>query len=474
MKNQARLLTTTPTTPSAKILPPHLPLDVIHRVLDLAYYDDNFEPDRKLLARCSLVCKDWSLPSQSLLFKHVQLRTQSAFESFSAAVNHDSEKGRHLANSIARLHVLLDFGNADALSISSFVAAVHLSSAMFELEVSIFGRGARREDDAWIVDAGADQTPSFDADILAMLCCGPQISALRVNNWSGNDQLALQLLCVWPTLSSVHLTGLAPAVRSPESPDETIAPFPCNLREAHLSFQSSPTLSFATWLLLNSSQSLRVLHLEREVSPDLSKFLISQHKSTLSSLTLHACTNPGLASLIQDCEELEELQFMDPHVSPLLLKKLPRALKHLAFAIDRNTLLHAAVDGLRAMKTLRRITIDVCPGGRVHPSMPGLKVACATNGITLSRTSSARAFHALVRGDPLPVTTFPRTKNVTNLKTMLAISRSKDFAAAAASPRSVASLNVESLAACGTLPPTVDLSMELKDSTKPASALVMV
>ncbi len=87
---------------------------------------------------------------------------------------------------------------------------------------------------------------------------------------------------------------------------------------------------------------------------------------------------------------------MDPHVSPQLLKKLPRALEHLAFAIDRNTMLHAAVDGIGAIKNLRRVTVEVGPGGRVHPSLPGLKVACAVNGVPLTRASSPRAFRAMI------------------------------------------------------------------------------
>ncbi len=242
--------------PLPKKTPVRLPLDVLHRVLDFAYYDDMFQPDQKILARCSLVCNEWSFTSQSLLFKHVQLRTQSDFQSFAAAVKHDSEKGRHLADSVARLHVVVDYDSSNPLLAPSAVAAVLLCPGLFELELTIFGRGVRRNDtdEESSMELVETHTPSFDPAILAMLSCGPQISALRFNNWSGNDQLALQLLCVWPTLSSVFLTGLAPAVRSTESPDETMAPFPCHLQEVHLAFQSSPTFSFVTWLLRNSSR----------------------------------------------------------------------------------------------------------------------------------------------------------------------------------------------------------------------------
>jgi len=147
-------------------------------------------------------------------------------------------------------------------------------------------------------------------------------------------------------------------------------------------------------------------------------------------------------------------------------------LEHLAFAIDRNTLLHAAGDGIGAAQGLRRVTVEVCPGGRVHPSLPGLKVACAVNGVSLTRAGSPRAFRALIRGDPLPNASFPRTKKVMNLKTMLAISRSKGRAVAV--PRCVlASGNTEGLAACGTPMFGAD-QVEDKQLSKPDPASVAI
>ncbi|KAH8119758.1 hypothetical protein DFH11DRAFT_1685268 [Phellopilus nigrolimitatus] len=402
----------------------HIPAEIILAILEAAYYDDNLEPDTQFLANCAIVCKSWSAPSQSLLFRHVFLRSSSAFSSFRSAVGRCTSRARALADVVVRLRITLDYNHPDQLSHRALALAVRLCPNLYELDISLYGCGVPVLDPAGA--AGAFRVfraaPSFDAVTLALLREGPRIRSLRLANWSDNDQLAVQLLWdVWPSLTAVALKGTPP--RMPAADDEPWMPFNCNLSELRLSFQTSPKMDFVKWLLSSSIRSLRCLELEREPSMELLNVLLHQHGSSLESLSIPSCTSRGQASAVQSCERLREIRIESAMISPLLLKQLPDTLEHLAFALSRDTPLYLVVNFVKARDNLKAVTVHFWNGGDTHPLLPSLRIACACRGVELIDIHRIRQFREAVRGDPIPFTAFPRTKEPGNLLRMLYITR---------------------------------------------------
>ena len=174
-------------------------MEVVLQILEAAYFTDILEPDVQLLRSCALVCKDWSEPAQKLLFRHVSLSSESAFRSFSCAVNTNTVRGRALAENVARLRVTIDVNQPDQLHSRSFAQAVILCPYLYELDVSLYGPSDIPQDgttSTTTATLGSGVPPlSFDDTTLSLLRTGPRISALRFSNWSSiNDGTAFQQL----------------------------------------------------------------------------------------------------------------------------------------------------------------------------------------------------------------------------------------------------------------------------------------
>jgi hypothetical protein len=375
-----------------------IPLEIVLNIIEAAYYDADLQPDDKLLQHCSLVCKTWSVPAQKLLFRHVTLRTQSAYSAFQLAVDRSTERGRMLGDSVVRMRVVLDHNQPFGLSQRAFAHAVTLCPNLYEMNLALYGCCTPGQD---VVGEPAlsrmrRPAPSFDEQSLSLLRSGPHITAFQFSNWSENQQSLNQLLNVWPTLKSLVVSGMPPQLSSASS-----EPLPCALRELRMNFQAPPSLDYMKWLLHNSTGTLRVLELEREPSSDLLEYLLEAHGSTIQSLALPVCGSHDHALAVQKCYQLKEFRIESPWVSPMVYRKLPRVLQHVALGLDCDTALQPVLDIVKSRESLSAVTIQVWDGGEQHPQLPALKMACAYRGIELRMTYDIRVFRTMIVSFPV-------------------------------------------------------------------------
>ena len=375
-------------------------MEIVLNIIEAAYYDDSLQTDDRLLQNCSLVCRQWSAPAQRLLFRHVTLRTQHAYLAFQRAVDRSTERGRMLGDAVVRLRVLLDHNQPFGLSQHAFAHAVTLCPNLYELNLSLYGRPSPGQDVIGEPTASRMRraAPSFGDDTLALLRSGPRITALQFCNWSENRQSLIQLLDVWPTtLRSLVVSGVPPQL----PPASSLSPFPCQLRELRMNFQATPSLDFIKWLLHHSTHSLRVLELEREPSPDLLDHLVHAYGSTLESLSLPVCGSHDHALAVQSCRRLREFKVESAWVSPMVYRKLPASLQHVALGLDCDTALQPILDMVRSRDALSCVSVQVWDGGEQHPQLPALKLVCASRGVDLRLTHDVRVFREMIVRLPL-------------------------------------------------------------------------
>ncbi|KAL0951970.1 hypothetical protein HGRIS_008622 [Hohenbuehelia grisea] len=395
--------------------PVHMPMEVVLTILEAAYYDNNLQPNDRLLKDCALVCRNWSVPAQKLLFSNVTLRTERAARAFLAAVNRSSDRGRMLGDAVIRMRAVLDHNQPQHLSQHSFAFAVQACPNLYELNLAMYGCGVPGSDVVGVPDMSRMRriAPSFDARTLAVLKSGPRIRALNFSNWSDNRHSVMQLLDVWPSLTSLVMSGTAPQL-----PSASQLPFRCALHELRMNFQAAPSLDFVKWLLHNSADSLRILELEREPTQELLDYLVDVHGPSLQSLALPACGSHEHALAIQRCRALRELKLESPWVSPMVFRRLPDELQHVALGIDRDTALQPVIETVKSRPYLGVVTAHLWAGGEQHPQLPALKIACAYRGVELRLTNDIQVFRAMTRGDPVPNQGFPRIRSLANLVRM--------------------------------------------------------
>ena len=370
-------------------------MELVYNILEAAYYDDNFEPNIGLLKNCSVVCKDWAVPAQKLLFRQVSLRTEMAFKGFKRAVDRRTSRGRTLGDAVLRLRITLDHNQPYGLTHHSFANAILLCPNLYELNLSLYGRGASGADLTGLPDVlrMSRPAPSFDASILAVLRSGPQISSLQFSNWSENSNITLQLLSIWPSLTSLALQGIPPPPPSASGLD--LLPFPCALREFRMNFQTTPSLDFVRWLLYKSSHSLRMLELAREPSVSLLDYLVNTHGAALESLALPACGSQDHAMAVRRCVSLREFRIESPWLAPSVFKKLPRTLEHIAFGVNEDTPLSVLVDTINSRRGLRAVTVHLWNGGEQHAALAKLRKVCTMRGIELVMTTDVQRFRLM-------------------------------------------------------------------------------
>ncbi|KAJ7651613.1 hypothetical protein DFH06DRAFT_1331566 [Mycena polygramma] len=376
-------------------LPPRLPLELSIKIIEEASYDHQSgdASTAHFLTQCALVCRDWAVPAQKILFSSVSLASQRACVAFTAAVDPATPRGRMLRNSVLRMRVVLDHNQPFGLSQQSFAHAVVACPNLLELNLALYGCASPGKDVVGLRDI-LRTAPSFDESTLDLLKSGPPIRALQFSNWSENNHSITQLLDVWPSLKSLTVSGTPPKL-----PSTSIGPFPCALEELRMNFQTSPSVDFMKWLLHNSTLSLRVLELEREPLSELLEYLVEAHGGTLRSLAIPACTSHEHAQAVQKCLKLQELRVENPWMTPVLYRGLPAGLQHVALALDQDTNLQPVLDAVRSGKSLQAVTLQVWEGGERNPQLPVLKLVCAYRGIGLVITKDIRRFRS-IRRDP--------------------------------------------------------------------------
>ncbi|EPQ60051.1 hypothetical protein GLOTRDRAFT_118483 [Gloeophyllum trabeum ATCC 11539] len=379
-----------------------LPAEIILHILEAAYFSDALEPDDALLRSCALVCRAWAGPAQKLLFRSVTLRSEAAFASFRSALDMSCERGRALAESVTRLRAVLDYNQPGHLSETSFARAVAACPKLYELGLHIYGRGPPGDGDP------SNGAPSFNRTTLALLRrAGPRIAALHFSNASADSAHLFQLLALCPSLHSLSVRGVPPHL----PPDAPLA-FASALHALHMDFQSKPSTDFLNWLLQNSARSLRVLEFAREPSTDMLAHLVGRHAQALQSLALPSCGSREAAAVVRACTHLKEFRVEHARGAPAVWKALPEGIQHIALGVDAEAQLEAVLGVVKEREELEVVTLQMWEGGAAHPALPSLRMECATRGIELRITRDVRVFRTMVRGDPVPTDSFPRTKSL--------------------------------------------------------------
>jgi hypothetical protein len=367
----------------------HFPLELILSFIESASSSVGDEDRIDLLQSCSLVCRSWSTAAQKLLFAKVTLRTQRSFESFMTAVDRTTIHGRILGDAVAHLNVVLDHNQPSGLHQHSFALAVTVCPNLHELDISLYGFAEPGKDIIGNQNASRLRrtAPSFDEHTLSLLKSGPNIKALRFNNWSDNQHSYFQLLDVWSSLQFLSIGGTLP-----QNLQDSPPPILSRLNEVRFNFQSAPSLAFVKWLLHNSVSSLRVLRFDRDPCCDLFQYLTEIHGPQLYSISFPSLSSPDLVLSLKKCDQLRELRTETPTSSAIVYKHIPEHLEHLAFGLDRDSPLTSVIDLVKSRNALKAITVLVWDGGNQHSLLTPLKIACAYRGVDLLLTNDLKSF----------------------------------------------------------------------------------
>ena len=380
--------TSSPRLPSS--IP--LPLELVISIIEFACFDD-FKLDETLLRQCALVCRAWSWPAQRLLFSRVTLQTQVACDSFCAAVIRSTKRGRMLGDTVIRMKVVLDHNHPHGLSQHSFGDAFTLCPHLYELNLALYGRATQGKDMVGVPDVESMRrpAPAFDNHTLSLLKSGPRITALHFSNWSENQHSLAQLLYAWPTLKALVIRGTTPQI-----PSSLAEPLACSLEQLRMNFQTSPSIDFTSWLLHSSFGTLRILEFEREPSAQFLEYVVDVHSTSLHSLSLPLCLSQTHALAVQRCLQLRELCIETPTTCIKVYRKVLGTLEHVAFGLDRNTVLQPIIEAVRSNDALKVVTVNVWHDGDKHPQLSALKIACAYRGVELRITNDIQVFRLKV------------------------------------------------------------------------------
>lgn len=364
-----------------------MPAEVILSILEAIAHENDAVVKQKTLAAAALVCKDWTAPSQKLLFRRVTLESAPALAGFVSAISHDTPRARMLASTVASLRCVLDTKQPNGISQRAFADTVLRCPNLSELSLAVYG------DDAAAASRDARQRAKgsswqFDDAALALLQTGPRVSALRFDNWTDNACALAQLLEVFPCIDALAISGTTPALCAPVP-----TPFPCTLRELRTNLRSAPSGEFVNWLLENAA--LRTLEFTRAPEPELLADLLVAHASTLESLSVPSCASAECAAALASCTRLRSLRLENLWAASTASRSLPSTLRTLAFTVDKDTMLQPVLRALKDDTALEHIAVHAWADGARHAELPSLKMACALQGVELALVGDVRAFREM-------------------------------------------------------------------------------
>jgi len=300
-----------PPSPSPPLTP-----ELLLRIFEHVYYLDpalDRTPDYRTLRTASLVCSDWAVPAQTLLYRYVRITHKYRAHSFLRITGQKTEKSRVLRESVRKLYVTFKDPMRNKklkLSNEEFMYLVQNCPYLYELVV-------------------AENPEPIGPDIADGLRAGAPVRALRLLLVTDMDRM-LELVQIWPTIQ--FLEALPPKPLDDSDPMMASEEFKLRELRLHVSYDLAGT--FATHIAPSFSQ-LNTLALTRgSLKPDALKAVLGHARATLRSLTVESWDDPT-SNLVRGLPKLQEL-ILWGHIfrcSLPLLDTLPTTLVHLGFYV---------------------------------------------------------------------------------------------------------------------------------------------
>jgi len=444
--------------PNYIMTPPRLPPEIVLRILDLANAPS---PDPKLLQSCSLVSNAWSAHAQKMLFRSVSISTRRGYTALVAAFRpqaphrNDSSvimRGLHttkspqipfiagmpsllptagsniLRGSVIELNVIIDFNQQDGLTFVEISHVISLCPNLRMVGISVFGTQPPGEDVGAVNQSWMGRlAPPMPDEVLEELRTAPnasRISELRLNDWSDNPHVLIQLLGIWSHITSLKIAGKLPIINNDTGPPLPIIPLdsvPCALESLSLNCATNveSSVDFVKWLLAGSHQTLRRLEFLKEPSGKLLEDIFNLSAFPFESVYLPSCLSPTVGQIIRHrlgstsvpvdgdnetdgnhalvrAQGLKELFVEDPSTPLNFLMSAVRSetLQSVGFGVDESTDLSCIARAIKVQTGLKRVVVWIRDGGRRDLRLGSLRIACAIKGIELEETRERKEFRA--------------------------------------------------------------------------------
>ncbi|KAG0698378.1 hypothetical protein DFH29DRAFT_878052 [Suillus ampliporus] len=345
------------------------------------YYDGMYGetmPNYALLKAVALVCRAWSGPAQTLLFRSAYFRHSSSKKSlkFHAALLSSATRGKVLADHVRTLDLSIGrITHEEVYSPDDFAMLLKACPQLYNLVLMICG-----------IEKLEEETLKKLGD------AGRQLKALDL---LGSSPIFSQLLKIWPNIQFLKIRYEANALwprtngaqvlrRDTDAGDLEWAQQPgAEVCLYDLALPTCPTPDFLTWLLASSADSLRILEL-RGIAGTTQRDILALHAPRLRSLRLFHYDIHS-AALLHMCTALEELvvNLMPTPVPPA--SDLPPTIEHLSFSYHRNSL-QPVIEAVDALPKLRVLTCDSNAKQEVV-DYKILKAKCRVKGVEIASHS---------------------------------------------------------------------------------------
>ncbi|KAG2152613.1 uncharacterized protein EDB93DRAFT_254992 [Suillus bovinus] len=386
-----------------------VPPELVLCILEHGYYTSLCTPNYSLLKAAALVCKTWSGPAQTLLFRCATKLEQHNIPIFRAALLSSASRGKALGECIRILEISVGktSNGGRGCSPDDFVILLQACPQLYELALSITG------------------VHEFEEEILKKLGdVGRKLKALTLVQCGLQSPILFQLLKIWNNIQFLKIekeiaawpwrTDTTPVLRKNIDPDELAQRPGAEVHLYELALSRFPTSDVLTWLLESSVDSLRILEL-RDIPGPTHRTILSLHAPRLRSLRL-TNYNCNSAAFLRMCTALEELVIYHVPTHFPLVPDLPPTIEHLSFRnpnhMYRNTL-QPIIEAVDALPSLKVLTCD-----KNIEQLVGdyeiLKAKCRMKGAEV--IVSDMPFW--VYEDPIKVHRFPRTRSVSNFDAM--------------------------------------------------------
>jgi hypothetical protein len=330
-----------------------VPPELVLCILEHGYYTSLRTPNYTLLKAAALVCKTWSGPAQTLLFRCATKIEQHNIPIFRAALLSSAGRGKALGECIRILDILIGGTNEEpGCSPDDFVNLLQACPQLYELSLSITG------------------VHEFEEEILKKLGdVGKKLKALTLMKCGLQSPILFQLLKIWNNIQFLKIekeiaawpwrTATTPVLRRNTDAEELAQRPGAEVCLYELALSRFPTSDVLTWLLESSADSLRILEL-RDIPGPTHRTILSLHAPRLRSLRL-AYYNIYSAALLRMCTALEELVIFHVPTHFPLAPDLPPTIEHLSFRNPNHTYrytLQPIIEAVDALPSLRILTCD--------------------------------------------------------------------------------------------------------------------